>query len=108
MPSVEKDGGDGPRVAALGIAVAMVGIMVLLPFLVVVGFYTFANVQALITGSDLSSRTLSIPVFLIVLVGTVVLLVLGLFGVVSLIGRSFSPKRRDDEEVALFLEPDEA
>ncbi len=108
MPSVETDGGDGPRFGALGIAATVVGFMVLLPFLIVVGFYSFANVQALIVGSDFSSRTLSIPVFFIVLVGTVALFVLLLLGVVSLIGRSFSPKRRDEEEAALFLEPDEA
>lgn len=91
------NGGDGSRFMALGIAAALVAILVLLPFMVVVGFYSFANVQALITGSDLSAQTLSIPVFLIVLVGTVVLFILLLFGVVSLIGRSFSPRRREEQ-----------
>jgi hypothetical protein len=32
-----------------------------------------------------------------VLVGTVVVFILLLFGVVSLIGRSFSPRRREEE-----------
>jgi TRAP-type mannitol/chloroaromatic compound transport system permease small subunit len=86
----------GSKAAGLGVAAAVVALLVLLPFMVVVAFYAFANVQAIITGSDLSSRSLSVPVFLIVLVGTVALLILGLFGIVSLIGRSFSPKRRKD------------
>ena len=100
----------GSKVGGLGVAAAVVAILVLLPFFIVVAFYTFANVQALITGSDLSSESLSIPIFLIVLVGTVVLFILGLFGIVSLIGRSFTPKRRGDEadEVGLFQDVPEA
>lgn len=90
------NGADGSRFVALGIAAALVAILVFLPFMIVVGFYSFANVQALITGSDLSAQTLSIPVFLIVLVGTVVLFIVLLFGVVSLVGRSFSPRRREE------------
>ena len=102
---MEQNGG-GSKFIGLGIAAAVVAIMVLLPFMIVVGFYAFANVQALVTGSDLSSRTLNIAVFLTVLVGTVALLILGLFGVVSLIGRSFTPKGRE-EEAGLFPELDE-
>jgi len=105
--AVTTNGGDGSRFMALGIAAALVAILVLLPFMIVVGFYSFANVQALITGSDLSAQTLNIPVFLIGLVGTVVVFILLLFGVVSLIGRSLSPRRRE-EEGELFVELSEA
>lgn len=90
-----EENGGGSRFAALGIGAVVVAVFVLLPFMIVAGFYAFANVQAILTGGGFSSRTLDIPVFLIVLVGTVVMFVLGLFAVISLIGRSFSPKRRD-------------
>jgi hypothetical protein len=79
------------------VAAALVAGVVLLPALVVVAFYTFANVQALLTGPDLSSETLNVPVFLTGLAVTVaVLLVLIAVGV-GLIGRSLSPKRRAEE-----------
>ena len=88
---------DDSRFGAIGVAIVIVAVLVLLPFLIVFGFYTYAQIQAIVTGFDLSSETLNVPVFLIALVLTVALFVLALFGVVALIGRSFSPKREDDE-----------
>lgn len=101
---MEEQRGGGSKFVGLGIAVAVVAIMVLLPFFVVVGFYAFANVQAIVTGSDLSSKTLNVGVFLTVLVGMVALFILGLFGLVSLIGRSFSPRRRKEELGSIDLD----
>jgi uncharacterized membrane protein YjgN (DUF898 family) len=89
------DRGGGGRGAAIGIAVIVVSVLVLLPFMIVVGFYAFAQVPAILNGLGFSAETINIPVFLTVLVGTVALFVLAMFGAVSLIGRSFSPKRRD-------------
>ncbi len=93
----QDDPGDS-RFIGLGIAVAIVVLLVLLPALAVVGFYTFANVYALITGSDFSSDTMNVPVFLTGLVVTVAAMVMLTAAVVSLIGRSLSPKRRKDED----------
>jgi hypothetical protein len=70
---------------------------VMLPIAIAVGFYTFATIQAIITGLDFSSETLSIPLFLIVLVGTVTLFVVLVHVAVALAGRALSPKRRDED-----------
>lgn len=68
--------------------------VVLLPALIVTAFYAFANVQALLTGPDLSAATLNVPVFLSGLAVTVAALLVALAAGVGLIGRSLSPKRR--------------
>lgn len=100
---METNGG-GSKFIGLGIAAVVVAILVLLPFMIAFGFYAFANVQAILTGSDLSSETVNVPVFLTVVVGTVTLFILGLFAVISLIGRSFTPKRRERDDVEPFEE----
>lgn len=98
----------GGKAAGVGIGFMLVVTFTLLPLLVAIAFYVFAQVQAIITGFDLSSETLNIPVFLIVLVGTVTLFVVGIHALVGLIGRSFTPKRRKDRDVELaFEEPAE-
>lgn len=102
--SPESGGGDS-KVAGVGIGLMIVVMFTLLPFIVAVAFYVFAQVQAILTGLDLSSETLNIPVFLIVLVGTVVLFVVGIHALVGLIGRSFSPpKRHKDRDTELVFE----
>lgn len=88
-------------------AAALAAGVVLLPALVVVAFYAFANVQALVTGPDLSSDTLNVPVFLTGLAVTVAALLVLIAVGVGLIGRSLSPKRRTEEgfEVGSFEDP---
>lgn len=99
----------GSKAVGLGIGLMLVVTFTLLPMMVAIAFYVFAQVQAILTGLDLSSETLNIPVFLIVLVGTVVLFVVGIHALVGLIGRSFSPKKRrkDRDADLVFEEPAE-
>ncbi len=90
------------RYIGLGVAAAMLAVLVLLPALAVVGFYTFANVYALIAGSDFSSDTMNVAVFLVGLVVTVATIVVGMAVAAGLVGRSLSPKRRREEEAFAF------
>ena len=99
---------DDSRFGAIGVAIVIVAVLVLLPMMIVVGFYAFAQIQAIVTGFDLSSETLNVPVFLTVLVLTVALFLLVLAGVVALIGRSFSPKRQEGADEIAFSEISEA
>jgi hypothetical protein len=86
-------GGSGPIGLVIGLAVA--GSLILLPAVIVPLFYLFANVYALIVGSDFSSETMNVAVFLTGLVMAVTVPLLLLSGAVALIGRSLSPKNRD-------------
>jgi len=85
-------GGDKP----LGVVIAGValGALVLLPALIVVTFYLFANGYAIVTGSDFSSDTMNVAVFLTGLVVTVALFVVAMAVGINLVGRALSPKRR--------------
>jgi hypothetical protein len=85
----------GDRAIGLGIGIAVLATLVLLPALIVPTFYLFANVYALITGSDFSSGSMNVGVFLTGLVLTVALFLLLVAGAVALIGRALSPKRRE-------------
>jgi hypothetical protein len=85
---------NGSRGVGLGVAAVVVAVILLMPALVIVLFYTFANVYALITGSDFSSDTMNVAVFLTGLVLTVATLVVVMAVAVGLVGRSLSPKRR--------------
>jgi hypothetical protein len=87
-------GGDKPIGLAVGVVVTAV--LVLLPALIVPTFYLFANVYGLITGSDVSSDTMNVGVFLTGLVLFVTLFPLLLAGGVALIGRALSPKNDDE------------
>lgn len=87
-------GGDKP--IGLAIGMAALAILVLLPALIVPTYYLFANVYALITGSDFSSDTMNVAVFLTGLVMTVALFLLLMAGAVALIGRALSPKTSED------------
>lgn len=87
-------GGDKP----IGLAIGMVAmaVLVLLPALIVPISYLFANLYALITGSDFSSDTMNVAVFLTGFVMTVALFLLLMAGAVTLIGRALSPKTPED------------
>lgn len=80
-----------------GLVVGLVGLATFaaLPFLIPAAFYAFANVYAIITGTDFSSDTINVGVLLTGLVVTVAMLVVAMAVAVNLIGRSLSPKRRD-------------
>lgn len=77
----------------LGIGLAIFVILALMPFLVVVVFYVFANVYALIRASDFHTSRMNLPVFFTGLVVSVALFPILLASVAALIGRSLSPKR---------------
>ncbi len=85
-------GGDKPIGLAIGIVT--LAAFVLLPALVVPIFYLFANVYGLITGTDFSSDTMNVAVFLTGLVLIVTLLVAAAAAGVSLIGRAITPRKR--------------
>jgi hypothetical protein len=85
----------GGKTIGLVIGLAVAAALILLPALIVPLFYLFANVYALIVGTDFSSETMNVAVFLTGLVLTVTLLLLLLSGAVALIGRGLSPKNRD-------------
>jgi divalent metal cation (Fe/Co/Zn/Cd) transporter len=83
-----------------GLVVGLVGLATFaaLPFLILAAFYAFANVYAIITGTDFSSDTINVGVLMTGLVVTVAMLVVAMAVAVNLIGRSLSPKRRDPWE----------
>jgi len=84
-------GGDKPIGLAIGIVI--VTLLVLLPALIPPLFYLFANVYALIAGSDFGSDTISVGVLLTGLVMTVTTLLVLAAGVAALVGRALSPRR---------------
>jgi hypothetical protein len=88
-------GGDRPIGLAIGIVVT--GLLVLLPALIVPIFYLFANVHAIVVGTDYGSDTMIVGVFFVGLVITVALCLLLMAVVVNLVGRALSPKGADRE-----------
>ena len=88
-------GGDKP--AGLIVAAVAVATFVALPALIVPAFYLFANAYAIVTGTDFSSDTMNVPVFLTLLVLAVAMFVVAMAIGVGLVGRSLSPKRRRDD-----------
>jgi hypothetical protein len=87
-------GGDKPIGLAIGIIV--VAALVALPVAIVPVFYLFANVYAIVTGSDFGSDTMNLGAFFALLVMTVALFLLVTAGAISLVGRALSPKNRED------------
>jgi hypothetical protein len=90
-------GGVGPfgsRLLGVGIGLACLAVLVMLPFLVTVTFYVVANVYALIKGTTFSSATANDGVLLTLLVFSVAVFPVGLAVLVALLGRALSPKRR--------------
>ena len=84
----------GSRFVGLGIGLAALAVLVMLPFLVPVTFYVVANVYALTKGTTFSSDTANTGVVLTLLVVSVVLFPVGLAIAISFLGRVLSPKRR--------------
>lgn len=82
------------RPLGVGIAIALVVMVLGLPWLLVPLWWLFANVVALATGSDFSSDTVSVPALLVGLVAIVTFLVLGMVLVLGLAGRGLSPRKR--------------
>lgn len=95
----------GSRIVGLAVGAALVAGLVLLPALLVVGFYVFANVYALIVGPDFSAEAMNVGVLLAGLALTVALLLALLGAGLGLLGRSLSPKRRGAGDPFEPLEP---
>lgn len=96
-PETRTGGATGPfgsRFVGLGIGLATVVILVMLPFLIPVTFYVVANVYALIKGTTFSSGTANDGVILTLLVFSVVVFPVGLAAAIAYVGRALSPKRR--------------
>jgi hypothetical protein len=85
---------NGDRPIGLAVGVIVVAALVLLPALIVPTFYLFANVYAVIVGTDFSSDAISVSILLVGLMLVVATFVLLLFAGVSLIGRALSPRQR--------------
>jgi hypothetical protein len=91
------DDGMGPfgsRLLGLGIGLVCVAVLVMLPFLIPIGFYVLANVYALVKGTAFSSATANDGVLLTLLALSVAVFPIGLAVLVGLLGRALSPKRR--------------
>jgi len=78
----------------MGIGLAALVALVMLPFLVPVTFYVVANVYALTKGTTFSSDTANSGVVLALLVFSVALFPVGLAVAIAFLGRALSPKRR--------------
>ena len=94
--STGATGPFGSRFVGLGIGLVVLVVLVMLPFLVPVAFYVFANVYALIKGTTFSSDTANTGVVLTLLVFSVVVFPVGLAVAIAFLGRALSPKRRRD------------
>ena len=90
----EATGPFGSRFVGLGIGLATVAILVMLPFLIPVTFYVVANVYALTKGTTFSSDTANTGVVLTLLVFSVAVFPVGLAVAIAYVGRALSPKRR--------------
>ena len=85
-------GGDKPVGLIVGLVAAAT--FVALPAIIVPAFYLFANGYALLTGTDFSSDTMNVAVFLTGLVVLVGLIVVGMAIAVSIVGRALTPRKR--------------
>ena len=88
-------GGDKP--IGLMVAGIVVAFFVVLPALIVPAYYLFANVTAIVTGTDFDSNHVNIAVFLTGICIIVALLLVAMVTAVNLVGRALSPKRRKHE-----------
>ncbi len=91
-------GGDKP--IGLAIAIVVTTMLVLLPALIPPAFYLFANVYAVILGSDFGSDAISVGILLTGLAMTVATFLLLTAGVAALVGRALSPRREEPETEA--------
>lgn len=87
----ERDPGQRPL--ALGIGLAIVVLLVLLPWVVAPVSYLVITVVAFAAGTDLSSETVNVPALVIGLAAVVVVTTLGILLLAGLLGRPLSPKR---------------
>jgi hypothetical protein len=94
----DTDGGTsgpfGSRFVGVGIGLATFAVFVMLPFLIPITFYVFANVYAATKGTTFSADTANSGVVLTLLVVSVVLFPVGLAVAIAYLGRVLSPKRR--------------
>ena len=84
----------GSRLLGVGIGIACVAVLVMLPFLIPMTFYVVANVYALTKGTSFSSQTANDAVLAALLVFSVGLFPVLLAVLVALLGRALSPRRR--------------
>jgi hypothetical protein len=94
--STGATGPFGSRFVGLGIGLAALVILVMLPFLVPVTFYVVANVYALTKGTTYSSDTANTGVVVTLLVFSVAVFPVALAVAIAFLGRALSPKRRRD------------
>jgi hypothetical protein len=94
--STGATGPFGSRFVGLGIGLAALVILVMLPFLVPVTFYVVANVYASTKGTTYSSDTANTGVVVTLLVFSVAVFPVGLAVAIAFLGRALSPKRRRD------------
>jgi hypothetical protein len=83
---------NGDKPIGLVIGMVVVGVLVFLPALIVPISYVFANIYAILIGTDFSSDTMVVGVFATLLVVTVPLCLVLMSALVSLIGKALSPK----------------
>ena len=85
-------GGDKP----IGLIVGLVATttLALLPAIIVPAYYLFASGYALLTGTDFSSDTMNVAVFLTGLVLIVAFVIVGMAIAISIVGRALTPKKR--------------
>ena len=92
--STGATGPFGSRFVGLGIGLAALGVLVMLPFLVPVAFYIVANLYAQTKGKTFSTDTANTGVVLTLLVFSVAVFPVGLAVAIAYLGRALSPKRR--------------
>lgn len=82
------------RPLGVGIGIALLVMVLGLPWLIAPLWWLLANVVALAAGRGFASDTVSVPALLVGLVAIVTLLVLGTVLVLGLAGRGLSPRKR--------------
>ena len=85
-------GGDRPIGLIVGVVAAT--FFIALPALIVPAYYLFANVVAIVTGTDFSSDTVNVAVLLTGLAILVALLVAGMAAALALVGKALTPKKQ--------------
>lgn len=88
----------GSKPIAFGVVAAILAVLIVMPGLALVGFYTLANIHAIVVGTDFSSDTMHVGAFFVGLVLTVTAIVVVMAVLVGWIGRGLSPKRRTGDE----------
>lgn len=84
---------EGSATAA-GVAFTILFGFLLLPGLLVLVLYLFFTIMGMIKGTDLRASTLDLPILFTGVAVVVAALVLLVFGGVTMLGRSLTPKKR--------------